>query len=593
MSVDLSNISPEIRAACKLKGAALAAAWSLDEPDWMVHKPTPRQALFLSLNDKEEVFYGGAAGGGKTDALLMAALQYVQVPGYSALILMKSYADLSKPGALIPRSQEWLRGTPARYNEQKKQWTFPTSNPKRPAILSFGFIDTENDKFNYKTAEFQFCAFDELVRFTESSYTYMFSRLRRLKGSNVPIRMRSGSNPAQPGEPGIMWVKQRFISKGFTPADAIEPKVLSKEGINERGEATCRYFVPSRLDDNPHLDREAYKRSLSQLDAVSYEQLLKGDWEIQQRGDILWMWDERYHVITWSEFAALYGVKHIPKHWKLGVFQDQGTSDGHPCITSWFATAGANGPLPDSVFLYRGLTVTDMGPREVAEAMRDAMWPLRESERMMQWRNSHEAASERIAYVRDHNMPFSSWTAGPNIGIAQLRDYLTPIDKYRPHPFGRTDLRGNKLMGRPRLYFLVDDDQLDDPRDDRGLARHRAEAPAYHYKRLKTGEENTKVEPHPLFNDAMDTIRSAAYEYFPPVEPMTRDEEAEKQYQRERAAVADQHVVVVGEAAQFAQDVAKRHRLAEIKSEQGNGNKTEWGRWFSQDDDDREDDGYV
>src|ERR1043165_10104809 len=74
------------------------------------HRPTPRQQLFLELNDLE-AFYGGAAGGGKTDALLMAALQYVDVPGYSALLLMKSFSDLSKPGALMDRAHEWLQGS--------------------------------------------------------------------------------------------------------------------------------------------------------------------------------------------------------------------------------------------------------------------------------------------------------------------------------------------------------------------------------------------------------------------------------------------------------------------------------------------------
>src|SRR5262245_31659794 len=66
---------------------------------WIPHKPHPKQALFLLHDDWREVLYGGAGGGGKTDALLMGALQFVETPGYAALILMRSYADLMLPKA--------------------------------------------------------------------------------------------------------------------------------------------------------------------------------------------------------------------------------------------------------------------------------------------------------------------------------------------------------------------------------------------------------------------------------------------------------------------------------------------------------------
>src|SRR5687767_3640230 len=79
--------------------------------------PEPRQHAFLLLDDLNvlEAFYGGAAGGGKSDALLMAALRYVDVPRYAALLLRKSYADLALPGALMDRAKEWLAGSDARW----------------------------------------------------------------------------------------------------------------------------------------------------------------------------------------------------------------------------------------------------------------------------------------------------------------------------------------------------------------------------------------------------------------------------------------------------------------------------------------------
>ncbi len=219
---------------------------------YMPHLPTPKQAAFLLLRH-QEAFYGGAAGGGKSDALLMAALQYVDVPGYSAILFRRTFTDLMLPDAIMDRAATWLSGTDARFSAATRQWRFPSG-----ATLTFGYLAHENDKYRYQSAQFQFIGFDELTQFRESQYLYLFSRLRRLEDSNVPVRMRSASNP---GGVGHDWVKQRFIVEG---------------------RAAGRIYIPASLVDNPFLDQETYRQSLEQLDHVTRSQLLNGNWDEAQ-----------------------------------------------------------------------------------------------------------------------------------------------------------------------------------------------------------------------------------------------------------------------------------------------------------------------
>jgi len=185
----------------------------------------------------------------------MAALQYIDVPGYRALLFRRTFADLNLPGALMDRARDWLGGSVARWNAHDHVWTFPSG-----ATLTFGYLETERDKYRYQSSELQYIGFDELTQFAESQYLYLFSRLRRLAGSEVPLRMRSASNP---GGLGHEWVRARFI-------DA-EP-------------GSARRFIPARLADNPYLDREQYRESLAELDPVTRAQLLEGDWQIHPEG---------------------------------------------------------------------------------------------------------------------------------------------------------------------------------------------------------------------------------------------------------------------------------------------------------------------
>ena len=187
--------------------------------------PSLTQKVFLRTYSLEALF-GGAAGGGKSSALLMAALQYIDVPNYSAILFRRTYADLALPGAIMDRFQSWIaEEEDIKWNANNYTAVFPSG-----ARISFGYLNNSQDYLRYKGAEFQFIGMDEVTEIREADYRYLFSRLRRPASgplAKVPLRMRCASNPAP------NWVRQRFIIEG-----------------KEQG----RIFVPSFLTDNPGSD---------------------------------------------------------------------------------------------------------------------------------------------------------------------------------------------------------------------------------------------------------------------------------------------------------------------------------------------------
>ena len=238
--------------------ARILKATVFDNP-YIPHKPTLKQAEFLT-NPKPEVLFGGAAGGGKSDGLLMAGLQWVAFTKYAAIILRTSYQDLTLPDGLIPRSHEWLGDTDAKWNEQTHTWRFPSK-----ATLTFGYLENANDVFRYKSSAYQFIGWEELTEFPrEYDYTYLFSRKRKLKGSKVPTLVRATTNP---DGIGAEWVYNRFQPDDATKRDS------------------SRDFISSLLDDNPHIDQADYERSLANLDPVTQLQLRRGVWKVTKEGN--------------------------------------------------------------------------------------------------------------------------------------------------------------------------------------------------------------------------------------------------------------------------------------------------------------------
>ncbi len=273
------------------------------------HVPTPKQMAFL-MCPRTEGFFGGSAGGGKTDTLLMGPLQHVDQPRYSALLLRRTFRQLNQSNSIMNRARQWLAGSDAVWNNADKRFTFPSG-----ASITFGYLDSEDDVFQYDSSEFQYIGFDELTSFSERQYTYLFSRLRTTRDNPVPLRIRSASNP---GNRGHDWVKARFMIG--QPPEALQRDFPS------------RFFLPARIADNPHIRRDEYLASLANLDPVRRRQLLDGDWDVTPSGNLFrrewfpfvddWPRDATSIVRAWDDAATRDGGD-----WTVGVLMAM-TSSG-------------------------------------------------------------------------------------------------------------------------------------------------------------------------------------------------------------------------------------------------------------------------
>lgn len=258
--------------------------------------PHPKQAAFLLL-DQQEAFYGGAAGPGKSSGLLMGALQYVDQPDYAALIIRRSFKQLSLPGALMSRSHEWLSATDARWSAgtstingrlvPAKSWIFPSG-----ATLTFAHLGRDREsRRQFESAEFQYIGIDELTAFDEDEYRFMKTRLRRLAGSTIPVRMRSASNP---GGRGHAWVKRTFVDP------------LTRE--------TGAIYIPATYRDNPSLDVDEYLAMLQSQHPVTWKRLVEGDWDAGSTGELfqprVWYGDEPELLLDRAPEGFVSGVRY-------------------------------------------------------------------------------------------------------------------------------------------------------------------------------------------------------------------------------------------------------------------------------------------
>jgi len=357
---------------------------------------TEKQKRFIDA-EESEVLFGGAAGGGKSYGQMVDTLLFaMKYPGSKQLVLRRTFSELDK--SLIRLSLSFFPNRIYTFNSSSHTGKF-----KNGSCVDFGYCATENDVYQYQSAEYDVIRFDELTHFTEAQYVYLISRVR---GANpYPKQIKSSTNP---GGIGHGWVKRRFV----------DPSEPGKSFDGEDG--MRRIFIPSLLDDNRFLSEgdPEYRKRLLALPEREKKALLYGDWNIFE-GQYFTEFKREIHVIEPFE---------IPSSYRRFRTIDYGL-DRLACL--WIAV-GSDG----SFFVYREYCESNLSISAAAKAILERSPASEEIYATLAppdlWSRSQETGKTKASLFSEYGINLTKTSNEREAGWLALKELLTVRESGTP-----------------------------------------------------------------------------------------------------------------------------------------------------------------
>ncbi|HVS75083.1 MAG TPA: phage terminase large subunit, partial [Candidatus Acidoferrales bacterium] len=388
------------------------------------YRPFLRQEQFHRSRAKYRLF-GGAAGPGKTKALLCEAiLQAIENRGADTLLLRRTYPELES-SLLAYFRRDVPRKFYRSYNESKHAVTWHNGSTTR-----FGYCRNENDVYQYQGAEFLFIGVDELTHFTLKQWQFLTSRNR----CPVPRSFACMAGATNPGNIGHAWVKALWV-------DHVPPPGFARPDLYDPNEYD---FIRARIDDNPiYANDSAYRRTLEALPEHLRLAFLEGDWNVFA-GQYFDLFDVGRHTARPEELR-------LEPWWPRWISIDWGFQ--HPSAVYWHCA------VPGAVaqaFRPEGLSGKTLAPEGASYSGRIVTY--REfvqsglSPRMLAQAIAERSGRERISEIFLSPDAFAHRTAEASIA-EQLGDVLSANGLPRPAPAD-----DDRVGGWQWMYQLLEND---------------------------------------------------------------------------------------------------------------------------------------
>lgn len=370
--------------------------------EWMLESPA------------DIVLFGGQAGGGKTYALLLDPLRYIKlVPGYEALIVRRTFTQITAPGGLLAESKSIYPKAGGVWKPSESSWEFPPYGNK----IVFAHMQYDHTVLNWQGSAIPTILWDEGTHFSERQITYMLSRNRSLCAVQPYMRITCNPDADHFLAEWVEWwlddegypdyakagVIRYFCRLNNTTYWADTPEQLKEDHGHDKLVKSFT-FIPSRLDDNPRLveANPEYRANLQALDEVEKQRLLYGNWKVRaDAGKIFhrdWLIPVREEEVVRSGYDC--------RFWDFASTSKEFSKAGDPDYT-----VGAKMRFVNGKYVILDIVRQRIGPAELDELL-------------------YDVTVRDMQYSREHSIPYMMrWEIEP--GSAGNREAWRIVSRFR------------------------------------------------------------------------------------------------------------------------------------------------------------------